>query len=241
MTEQVRPVVVITGAGRGLGRALMDRFADEGFQCVGIVRSANADDMHEQITADVSRAEQFGEALDLIRARHGRIDYLFNNAALYPKTDFMAESIEEFDEALRVNVLAPAVACKRVLPVMLEQGFGRVINIGSWADLAPIPRSTAYSTSKGALHALTRAVSADLSTVAAGVDVQVHEWIPGHLNTRMSDFTGIDPAIAAGWGFKVATESPSDRSRIYENDREWQPPVSRLRRLALMLRQPFGR
>jgi NAD(P)-dependent dehydrogenase (short-subunit alcohol dehydrogenase family) len=102
--------------------------------------------------------------------------------------------------------------------------------VGSWADVAPIESSAAYSASKGALHALTRAIAADIGPL--GLDIEVHEWIPGHLNTRMSEFTGMDPAVSAAWGLALAREVRADhRSRIYENDREWLPPKPLKQRL----------
>jgi NAD(P)-dependent dehydrogenase (short-subunit alcohol dehydrogenase family) len=102
--------------------------------------------------------------------------------------------------------------------------------VGSWADIAPITASAAYSSSKGALHALTKAAAIDIADL--GLDIEVHEWIPGHLNTRMSEFTGMDPAISAAWGLALAKGiRPDHRSRIFENDREWLPPKPLKQRL----------
>lgn len=235
MNSQTARVAVVTGAGRGLGAALMERFSAAGHEAVGIVRSVPADASANFVQADLSDPESFVDALEQISGRFGRIDFLFNNAALYPKSDVLEASLDEFSEAVRVNLIAPVAGSRFVLPLMLENGFGRVFNIGSWAHLGPIAHSAAYSASKGAVHAVTKAIAADLETRRGGRDVQIHEWIPGHLNTRMSDFTGIDPSVAADWGLRIAFDSPSDRARIYENDREWHPPVSRLQRLRQVL------
>ena len=68
-----------------------------------------------------------------------------------------------------------------------------------------------------------KAIAADIRPLQA--DIEVHEWIPGHLRTRMSDFTGLDPAVAAEWGVQLVS-MPHARTRncIFENDREWLPP-----------------
>jgi short-subunit dehydrogenase len=125
--------------------------------------------------------------------------------------------------------------CKAVLPIMIQQNFGRIYNVGSWAHMGPIEDSAAYSTTKGGVHVLTKAIAKDIARL--GRNIQVHEWIPGHMKTQMSGFTGIDPALAAGWGLAIATrQQASGISCIFENDHEWQPPKSLARRLKDKLR-----
>jgi NAD(P)-dependent dehydrogenase (short-subunit alcohol dehydrogenase family) len=108
---------------------------------------------------------------------------------------------------------------------MIDKKFGRIFNVGSWADVSPIGNSAAYAASKGALHALTKSIAIDIDHYQA--DIEVHEWLPGHLNTQMSEFSGMHPAAAASWAAKIAARSnATNRSCIYERDREWQPPES---------------
>lgn len=224
-------VVVITGAGRGLGRELVRTFSDAGAAVYGVSRPAGdpppsadgGDPGHQHLTADVADFEAMRGVFDQIVDKHGRVDVLFNNAAVYPRLSFLEETPEQFAHAMAINVCGVATCCKLALAHMTRTGFGRIFNVGSWADVAPIANSAAYSASKGALHALTKAIAADVEPL--GADIEVHEWIPGHLNTRMSEFTGIDPAVSAGWALALAREvRPDHRSRIYENDREWLPP-----------------
>ena len=225
-------VVVVTGAGSGLGRALCQAFHAQGSIVVGVGRTAGSLEEtgqslgHERYsweTADVANPAQVEHAVANIIERHSRIDYLFNNAAVYHKVGFLEETPEQWAQTIAINVNGPANCCKAVLPHMLKNGFGRIFNVGSFADYAPIPESAAYSVSKGALHALSKGIVADLATHDA--DIEIHEWTPGHLNTQMSDFTGIDPAISAGWAVGLAQRPPSERKALlFENDHEVLPP-----------------
>lgn len=232
-------VVMITGVGRGLGRALAEAFLDQGCSVVGIARSQaslqelSAIDTTGQFlcrAADVARYDQVESVVNEAKSRFGKIDVLFNNAAIYPKVNFLEESALDWSRAIDVNVNGIANCCKAVLPLMIETGAGRIFNIGSFADLNPIENSAAYSASKGAVRALTKAIASDLQHVDA--DIEVHEWIPGHLNTRMSGFTGSAPSTAAGWAVQLAG-MPKARTRncIFVNDQELRPPRGLRRRL----------
>ena len=108
-------------------------------------------------------------------------------------------------------------------PLMINAGFGRIYNVGSWADIAPLKNSAAYSCSKGGVHALTKAVATDIADL--NLDIEVHEWLPGHLKTQMSEYTGIDPSISAGWAVMIANQpQASGKNRIFVHDHEWIPP-----------------
>ncbi len=175
--------------------------------------------------ADVADFSQVENVVTRIIDKHRRIDVLFNNAAVYPKVNFLEESARDFAHALLINVAGVANTCKAVLPSMIENDFGRIFNIGSWADRAPIADSAVYSAAKGALHALTKAIAVDIAHY--NVDVEIHEWLPGRLNTQMSGFSGMDPAIAAEWAVAIASKPhASKKNSIYEQSWEWQPPKS---------------
>ena len=236
-------VVLITGVSRGLGLELVRAFAAEGSRVAGVARSA--DGLQEPavaggssftgLVADVADFSQVAAAVERVGSELGGIDIVFNNAAVYPRVNFTDESAADWAEAMAVNVNGVANVCKAVLPVMLAAGYGRIYNLGSFADIAPIPESAAYSAAKGAVRALTKAIAADLR--GRDADIEVHEWIPGHLRTRMSDFTGIEPAVAAGWAVQLAGQ-PHARTPncIFENDREWLPPRSLRQRVRDKLR-----
>jgi len=239
-------VVVVTGSGAGLGRALVEAFLEQGCIVVGIGRHeteiAQAAAGYRQIKADVADARQVRAAFDEIRTVYGRVDVLFNNAAVYPRVSFLDESAEAFADALAINLGGVANCCKAVLPLMIQQGWGRIYNVGSWADVAPIGRSAVYSASKGGLHALTKAIAADTLDIVA--DLQIHEWIPGHMKTQMSDFTGMEPRTCADWAVCIVRrDDASARSCIFEGDREWRPLESlraRIKKRVLFWRSTAG-
>ena len=225
-------VVVVTGAGSGLGRALAVAFAGQGCHVAGIGRHAGTLEETAGLiepghfspyVADVSVYDDVQNVITEIFQKNNGIDIVFNNAAVYPKRNFLQESPDEWQAAMAINVNGVAYVCKAVLPAMIKAGFGRIYNVGSFADISPIADSAAYSASKGALRSLTKGIAADLHQVDG--DIEVHEWIPGHLNTQMSGYTGIDPARAAEWAVAIAKQ-PHARTRncIFENDREWLPP-----------------
>lgn len=232
-------VVVVTGPGEGLGRALVEAFVGRGWAVVGIGRREPTTGVQDAtgysyVRADVADAREIKAAFEGIGATHGRIDVLLNNAAVYPRVNFLEESAEAFADALAINLTGVANCCKAVLPMMIRQGRGRIYNVGSWADVAPIEDSAAYSASKGGLHALTKAIAAD--TLKTPADLQIHEWIPGHMNTRMSGFTGMDPRQCAQWAVEIVErDRATARNCIFAGDREWHPPEPLRRRVAKRL------
>jgi len=232
VTMPENKIIMITGVGSGLGQALAVACARQGNLVLGIARrqeslqdtaAAVGPDLFQGQVADVADFAAVKSAVDAWVARHGRIDVLFNNAAVYPRNNFLDEAATDWAQAIAININGVANCCKAVLPHMVKAGVGRIYNVGSFADLAPIAESAAYSASKGAVRALTKAIAADIRHIDA--DIEVHEWIPGHLRTQMSGFTGLEPAVAAEWGVRLAS-TPHARTRncIFENDREWLPP-----------------
>ncbi len=232
----------VTGVGSGLGKALSLEFLSRGHRVIGVARSRDAFshfEPHESsksfvpCIADLTELSATRSAIERACAEWG-IDVLFNNAAIYPKSGFLEVSIDEWFSAIEVNVGGVAACCHAVLPFMIDQKFGRIYNVGSWADRTPIENSSGYATSKGGLHALTKAIAADIE--ALDMDIEIHEWIPGHLNTRMSEFTGIDPAISARWGADMVMKQASRKNSVFENDSEWFPPKPLRQRVLNLLR-----
>ena len=227
-------VVVITGAGSGLGRELAKAFCQQGSKVIGLGRSlSKLEETKDEIGAleyayyamDVADYMQVRDVFKNIIDTYGRVDILFNNAAVYPKVNFLEESAEQWADAIAININGVANCCKAILPSMIEKKYGRIFNLGSWADLGPIEKSAAYSCTKGGLHALTKAIAVDIAEY--NLDIEVHEWIPGHLNTQMSEYTGMEPSIAAAWAVEIASKAhASKKNCIYEQNQEWQPPKS---------------
>lgn len=236
-------VVIVTGAGSGLGRELAIKFTNAGARVIGLGRNVDKlkktgeiieNSLYEYFTVDVSNFKQIKNACDDIILNHGHIDILFNNAAIYPKINFLDETDEQWQHAININLNGVANCCKAILPIMIKHNYGKIYNLGSWADMAPIANSAAYSCTKGAIHSLTKAIYADIAHL--NLNIEVHEWIPGHLKTQMSEFTGMEPSIAAQWGLEIVNrDNISSKNCIFTNNQEWHPPKSLKQKLKLLL------
>ncbi|MCR9093702.1 MAG: SDR family oxidoreductase [bacterium] len=186
--------VVVTGAGRGVGRSLAIGFSRDGARVVGLGRTAadleetagQCDGRMQFVVGDVGKPDViealFGEA----EREGGHVDVLVNNAAVYPRESFLESDHADWVGAFETNVFGMALCCRRALPGMLERGYGRVINMGSFAWKGPIPGASAYSTSKAAVSVLTRSIAIEVDR-ARYPDVLVNELLAGQFTTRMSD------------------------------------------------------
>lgn len=243
-------VAVVTGAGVGLGRALALELAAQGVTVVGVGRDPQtlktlgeqAGPAFHPMPMDVADITAVSAGFAAIRERVGPVTLLINNAATYPRRDFLDEGPEDFMRTVAVN-LGGVVACSHAaLTGMVESGFGRILNVSSFADVAPLPASAGYSVSKGAVRVLTRALVADLADRFPGI--VIGDWMPGILATRMGVATGLDPAQAARWGVRLALwHDPGLNGTVFEMDRELLPPRGLKRRVfdRLTGRKPVGR
>ncbi|MDX5414255.1 MAG: SDR family oxidoreductase [Rhodobacterales bacterium] len=243
-------VAVVTGAGVGLGRALALELVAQGVTVAGIGRdprtlsevSAAAGGGFHPVALDVSELDSVPGAFDDIAARLGPVTLLINNAAIYPRREFMEEGPTGFMRTVDVNLGGVAACSHAALAGMVQTGFGRILNVSSYADVAPLPASAGYSVSKGAARILTRALVADLGDRFPGIVIS--DWMPGVLATRMGEATGLDPLTAARWGARLALwHDPALNGTVFEMDREILPPRSLKRRVLdkLLGRSPFAR
>jgi NAD(P)-dependent dehydrogenase (short-subunit alcohol dehydrogenase family) len=154
-------VAIVTGAARGIGKAIADGLAREG----AAVAVVDLDPPPEGIRADVSSEDDVTRMVDETVARHGRIDILVNNAGLYASLamrPFTEIPLEEWRQVMDVNVASMFLTCRAVVPVMREQGGGKIVNISSGTAFRGVPFVLHYVTSKGAIVALTRALAKEL-------------------------------------------------------------------------------
>jgi NAD(P)-dependent dehydrogenase (short-subunit alcohol dehydrogenase family) len=213
VNDQTEPlagkVALVTGGGRGIGRAIALGLASSG---VNVAILARTTEQLEQtialahvrssprggellaITGDVTHTEQTARNLRAIEDRLGPIQILVNNAAVvWPLGPSVAIDPVRWARAVDVNVLAPVRLTVTLLPAMLDAGWGRVINISSSvaANPAGMLRANAYTTTKAALEAHTLNLAAELD--ATGVTVNAYR--PGGVDTAMQAYIrGQDPA-----------------------------------------------
>jgi NAD(P)-dependent dehydrogenase (short-subunit alcohol dehydrogenase family) len=184
-------VAIVTGAARGLGRAAAARLHERGAMVAVNVRDpARADEVAASlgdralaVPGDVSGA---GVPEDIVRRtleRFGRVDILVNNAALARSTRFGDLTVDEWRTALEVNMTAPFVLTKAVLPIMKTQGYGRVVNVSSSAGRTVSTLGGAhYTASKAGLLGLTRAAAKELGKFG----ITVNAICPGMIDTELT-------------------------------------------------------
>lgn len=242
-------VALVTGAGRGLGRALARELAARGMlvaalgrNAASLAETANGSDRITPITADVSDFNSLRSAFEQVDAL-GPLTLLINNAALYPRRDLFDETPESFMQTVDVNLGGNFAATRLALDRMAGTGFGRILNVATFADLHPLPASAAYSVSKGAARILTRALVADLADRFP--DIVISDWMPGMLATRMGIPDGIAPEQSATWGAELALwHDPALTGTTFEQAVEIPPPrglKARIKDRLLGRRSPLRR
>lgn len=183
-------VVIVTGASRGIGAGVVDAALAAGAAVVAVARNATA---LEQVAAgrervatvvgDVSDTDTIEAALDATERLGTRLWGLVNNAALNPYYHPITETpLAEWDDVLRVNLLAATAFARACARVMIEQGQGgRIVNVGSVGGLTGLPNIGPYNASKAALDAVTRTLAVELGPH----NILVNTVAPGTVATDM--------------------------------------------------------
>lgn len=236
-------LVVVTGAGSGLGRALSGEFVAHDKLVFGI--GPNAAPLEETrqwlgrecffySVADVADPAAVRDAFSCIDELGVPLRVLINNAAIYETFDILERPSEDYLRTLAVNTGGMINCAHAAITRMVAHGQGRILNVASFADLNPLPSSGAYSVSKGACRIFTQALVADLADRFP--EIIINDWAPGILSTRMGRPDGLDPATAAKWGVALALDkSPDLNGCVFDADREVLPPRSLRRRLVDLL------
>ena len=195
-------VAIITGAGAGIGKAIALRYACEGAKVVVAeinpeTGKATADEIQVLkregafVRTDVSEEADVRGLVETTLKLYGRVDILVNNAAILldgRDTRVHELSNEVWERTLAVNLRGHWLCSKYVIPVMLKQGGGCIINLASPTGMRGFRNLTAYSTSKGGIIALTRAMAADYSQDR----IRVNAIVPGTIDTPMNASTLAD-------------------------------------------------
>ncbi len=183
-------VAVITGGAGGIGKVTAKRFLDEGASVVlvDLFEDALAEAKTElgdnvlTVQADVSKEEDVQKYVDQTVEQFGKIDIFFNNAGIEGKVAPITEQkVDDFDKVIAVNVRGVFLGLQKVLPVMIKQKSGSVINTSSVAGLGGSPNVSPYITSKHAVVGLTKAAAVE----NAAHNIRVNSIHPSPVNTRM--------------------------------------------------------
>jgi NAD(P)-dependent dehydrogenase (short-subunit alcohol dehydrogenase family) len=187
MTGLAGRTAVVTGAARGLGWAYCQRLAADGANVVAVDiedPSARAGDLAGPghmlgLTCDLSQPGQIAATAATVIERFGRADILVNNAAIFPATSLDDVTVGQWRRVQAVNVEAMLLLAQAFAPGMKAAGWGRIVNTGSGNTLLQV-RDLAYLTSKGTVHALTRALANELGQAG----ITVNAIAPGIVDTE---------------------------------------------------------
>ncbi|ADH59903.1 short-chain dehydrogenase/reductase SDR [Thermoanaerobacter mathranii subsp. mathranii str. A3] len=186
-------VVIVTGGGQGIGRCIVQTFADKGAKVViadiddeaGIeneeyIKSKGGDSLF--VHTDVSLEEDVGNLVDKTIKTYGKIDILINNAGVGARGTIYTRPMEEWDRVINVNLRGTYMCSKYVAPHMRDNGGGVIINIASTRAFMSEPHTEPYSASKGGIIALTHSLAISLGYDKIRVNsispgwIEVSEW-----------------------------------------------------------------
>jgi NAD(P)-dependent dehydrogenase (short-subunit alcohol dehydrogenase family) len=208
--------VLVTGASRGIGRAIAMAFAAGGARVAVNFRSDTAsaqrtlEDLHGSghvmVQSDVSTSEGSARAVDETVARLGRLDIAVNNAGIYESQPVASTGADEWMQTWRriieTNLTGPAEVCFHAARHMIENGAGRIVNVSSRAAFRGEPDSPAYAASKGGLNAFSQS----LARALAPFNIYVGVVAPGFVETDMAA-----ELLAGDTGDSIRAQSPLGR------------------------------
>ncbi len=242
MTDRSQPlsgqVAVVTGASRGIGRAIAVAFARAGADVVVAARSSEsapsklpgtieetaraveaADRRATAIPTDVTDEAQVQAMAQRTLDEFGRVDILVNNAGISFPAPFSQTPLKRWDLVMNVNLRGPVMCTQAFLPRMLEQGSGRIINISSYLAEVLMPGMMSYSVSKIALEKFTQALAAELqpksipvNALRIEVNIATEGWRFRNPDIDYSNWE--KPEAAAEATLWLATRDPSYTGRV---------------------------
>ena len=193
-------VVLVTGAGRGIGRTLAETFAREGAAVVAL--DLGSDDLARlesdlsargatvvPAVADVRDAGAVQAVVDRAIERFGRLDVLVNNAGINVEGRLEELDAAAWDRCFEVNVRGTFTTCRAVAPVMKRQRSGRILNAASFAAIVPSVGASAYAASKAAVVQFTRTIAGELGPWG----ITANSYAPGMIPTAMNGFAELSP------------------------------------------------
>ena len=209
MSQLANQIAVVTGAGRGIGRAIALKFAAEGADVACISRTLeNSEKVAAEIRGagrkawaygvDVADAAAVNAAAEKILAECGRVDVLVNNAGVTRDGLLMRMSDEDWDAVLNTNLKGAYLLTKALIRAFIKQRSGRIINISSVSGLVGNPGQANYAASKAGLIGFTQSVARELATR----HITVNAVAPGFIDTDMTS------GLSAEWKTEILKKIP---------------------------------
>ena len=177
-------VVLITGAGQGIGLATAKRMSSEGATIIaGILDDSQAEAVkdYEAVKLDVRHEESWEATMDSLMKSHGGLDVLVNNAGISPQATAEETTREFWDEVMEINLRGSFLGCQKAIPLMRKRGGGAIVNLASINGIRGNRRLVAYAATKGAIVSMTMALALDHSQD----NIRVNCVCPATIDTAM--------------------------------------------------------
>lgn len=226
-------VALITGGGRGIGKAIAAAYARAGAKLALCARTASE---LEQTVAelrvlqvevegwpcDVSLEPPVKEFVAAAQKRFGRIDVLVNNAGVMTRPAPMTElEVKKWDYTMAVNLRGPFLVTQAVLPIMMRQKSGSIINVSSMIGRGAYANFIAYATSKWGLEGFTQTLAAE----TRGANIRVNSVEPGYVATKLTGYSGSNPeSVTDVFVYLASEESKSVTGRMLSSS-NWKQQV----------------
>ena len=200
-------IALVTGASRGIGRAIAIRLAEEG--CDVAVNYNTSKDAAEEVVmvirgtgrrsvavqADVASPEQVGSMVTKVEGELGPVDILVNNAGIHKHHKSWEMSVEDWDRIIGVNLTGTYLTSRLLGPRMAERGWGRIVNISSIVADIGSDHEAHYTASKAGVHGLTRSLALELSPKGVTVNAVSPGWIRTDMTADVTE-EEMDEAVA---------------------------------------------
>ncbi len=226
-------VALITGGGRGIGKAVAMAYAREGArlalcartgseleQTCQEIRSLRAE--CEGWSCDVSLEEPVKELVANVKNKFGGIDVLVNNAGVMTRPVPTTElEVKKWDYTIAVNLRGPFLVTRAVLPIMMKQRSGSIINVSSMIGRSAYANFTAYAASKWGLEGFTQTLAAE----ARSSSIRVNSVDPGYIATKLTGFHGSKPESATDVFVYLASDEAKGVTGKMLNASDWKSQV----------------
>ena len=190
----MQKVAIVTGGSRGIGRAIVETLARKGIKVIAnynqseekakqLQENLEKENIHiDIIKADVSKREEVKNMVDMVIKKYGKIDVLINNAGISQEKLFQDITDEDWEHVTKVNLYSAFCATQEVLPYMLSQKSGCIINISSIYGIIGGSCAVAYSATKAGMDGMTKALAKELGPS----NIRVNSIAPGCIDTDMN-------------------------------------------------------
>jgi len=185
-------VAIVTGGASGIGQAVCEELGRRGTRVVAAdVNSEGAEQVAAGISAgggqaeaaylDVTQSDQIQKLIDQTASKHGRLDYMFNNAGIATLGEVRDMTPEQWDRIIQINLMGVVYGTTAAYSLMVKQGFGHIVNTASQAGLYPVALTTSYALTKHGVVGLSTSLRAE----GAGLGVKVSVICPGPVASRI--------------------------------------------------------